>query len=130
MTTAMMKDRSAERVVMGTPAMGMPAMGMPGMGMTGPAGMMGAPAAPPAGMNMMMVPRCAVTFEKCPGGMKITCTCDDKISAGMLQSLCTMMAGGMCSCCSMMNGMMASCCNLMMGMCRCEPTEMGVCITC
>ena len=62
-----------------------------GMGMTGPA------AATPAGMNMMMVPRCKMTLEKCAGGMKITCACDDKVSAGMLQNLCTMMAGGMCS---------------------------------
>ena len=26
-----------------------------------------------------MVPRCTIKMEKCPGGMKITCTCDDKM---------------------------------------------------
>ena len=33
-------------------------------------------------MNMMMVPRCTMKIEKCTGGMKITCTCDDATSAG------------------------------------------------
>ena len=101
-----------------------------GMGINAGTGMMGQPGMAPAGMNMTMVPRCTMTFEKCAGGMKIMCVCDDKVSAGMLQNLCTMMAGGMCSCAMMMNGMMACCCNLMMGMCKCEPTDMGVCITC
>jgi hypothetical protein len=99
-------------------------MGMPGMGMTG------ASATTPAAPNMMMVPRCKMTFEKCTGGMKMTCVCEDQTSAGMLQNLCTMMAGGMCSCCMMMNGMMVCCCNMMMGMCKCEPINMGVCFTC
>ncbi len=104
-------------------------MGMPGM-MTGTPGMMGTQAAAPTGMNMMMVPRCTMMFEKCEGGMKIMCVCDDKVSAGMLQNLCTMMAGGLCSCCCMMNGMMACCCNMTMAMCKCEPTKDGVCMTC
>ncbi len=112
MTTAMMMDRTG--------------MTMPGMGMQGA----GATAAQPTGMNMMMVPRCTMTFEKCAGGVKIHCKCEDKVSAGMLQNLCTMMTGAMCSCCCMLNGMMMCCCNLTMGMCKCESTEMGVCITC
>jgi hypothetical protein len=105
-----------------------PGMAMPGMGMPGTAGMMGASQA--TGPNMVMVPRCTMTFEKCKGGMKINCVCDDKVAAAMLQNLCTMLAGGMCSCCCMMNGMMVCCCNLMMGMCKCEATDTGVCITC
>jgi hypothetical protein len=98
--------------------------GMPGMGMQGPAG------ATPTAPNMMMVPRCKMTAEKCKGGMKLTCVCEDKTSAAMLQNLCVMMAGGMCSCCMMMNGMMVCCCNLTMGMCKCEAVDMGVCFTC
>ena len=39
-------------------------------------------------------------------------------------------AGGLCSCCCMMNGMMVCCCNLTMAMCKCEPTDDGVCLTC
>jgi hypothetical protein len=105
-------------------------MGMPGMSMPTPTGMMGGPGATTSGMNMMMVPRCTMSFEKCSGGMKIVCHCEDKVSAGMLQNLCTMMAGGLCSCCCMMNGMMVCCCNLTMGMCKCEATEDGVCMTC
>src|SRR5271156_4568862 len=105
-------------------------MGMPGMSMPGPSGMMGAPGSTSPGMNMMMVPRCTMTFEKCSGGMKIVCRCEDKATAGMLQNLCTMMAGGLCSCCCMMNGMMVCCCNLTMGQCKCEMTDKGVCLTC
>ena len=99
MTSAMMMERSG--------------MGMPGMGSPG-AGAMSAPTMSPGTMNMMMVPRCTLKMEKCTGGMKITCTSDEKMTAGMLQNLCTMMSGGMCSCCMMWNGMMACCCNLMM----------------
>src|SRR5262249_20213245 len=98
-----------------------------GMGMApGPMGGMGAQMMP----SMMMVTRCTMKMEKCQGGMKITCTCDDKMAASMVQNLCQMLQGGMCSCCLMMNGMMACCCNLMMGLCKCEATDMGVCVTC
>jgi hypothetical protein len=116
MATTMMMERSG--------------MAMPGMPMSGPSGMMGTSSTAPAGTNMMMVPRCTMTFTKCKGGMKIMCACDDKVATGMLQNLCTMMMGGMCSCCCMMNGMMVCCYNLTMGMCKVEPTEDGVCVTC
>ena len=109
MTNAMMMERS-----------GM----MTGMGPMAP-GMMGGTATMPTTPQWMMVPRCTMKMEKCKGGMKITCTCDDKMSATMMQNLCTMMAGGMCSCCMMMNGMMVCCCNLTMGMCKCEMTDDG-----
>ncbi len=105
-------------------------MGMPGMGV-GAAGapMMGAPAAATAA-SWMMVPRGAIKMARCQGGMKITCACSDAVAAGMVQNLCTMLAGGMCSCFMMMNGMMVCGCNLVMGMCKCEMTKDGVSITC
>jgi hypothetical protein len=104
-------------------------MGMPGMGHTAP-GPMGATGGMPSSPQWMMVPRCKITMEKCKDGMKMTCKCDDAMSATMLQNLCSMMAGSMCSCCMMMNGMMMCCCNMAMCMCKCEPTKDGVCITC
>ena len=113
--TGMMMERTG---------MGMQGMSTPGMGTP----TMGSPM--PATANWMMVPRCTFKFEKCTGGMKITCVCDDKMACSMMQNLCTMMAGGMCTCCCMMNGMMVCCCNLTMGMCKCEMTDKGVCITC
>jgi hypothetical protein len=106
--------------------MGMPGMGMPGMGTP----TMGAPTGVPTATNYMMVPRCTFKMEKCTGGMKITCSCDDKAACSMVQNLCTMLAGGMCSCCCMMNGMMVCYCNFTMGMCHCEMTADGCCITC
>ncbi len=113
-------------VMMERTGMGMPALGTPGMGMGG----MTAPTAVPAGVNWLMVPRCTMKLEKCTGGMKLVCSCDDKMACSMVQNLCTMLAGGMCSCCCMLNGMMVCCCNLTMGLCKCEMTKDGVCITC
>src|SRR4051794_20405638 len=102
----------ASSMMMERTAMGVAGMNPAGLG----AGMLGTPATLPGGTNMMMVPRCTIAMEKCSGGMKITCSCDDKVSAGMLQNLCTMLAGGMCSCCMVMNGVAVCTCNLMMGM--------------
>src|SRR5262245_35253205 len=106
-------------------------MGMPGMmgGMPGTTPGMGTTPSMPAS-NWMMVPRCTYKIEKCTGGMKITCSCDDKMACSMVQNLCQMLQGGMVSCCMMMNGMMVCCCNLTMGMCKCDMTDKGVCITC
>jgi hypothetical protein len=115
MANAMMVDRGG--------------LGLAGLGSSAP-GPMGAAGTMPAAPSMMMVPRCTLKFEKCTGGMKITCSCDDKVSCGMLQNLCTMLAGGLCSCCVIMNGMVVCCCNLTMGLCKCEMTDHGACLTC
>ena len=85
---------------------------------------------PSMGMGMAMMPRCTMKMEKCNGGMKITCTCDDDMAAATLQNMCKMMAGGMMSMCCMMNGMMMCQCNMAMCKCECAMTKDGVCITC
>ena len=110
-----------ERTGMAMPTMGTSAMGMPGMT---------SPTAMPTGFNFLMVPRCTIKMEKCTGGMKINCTCDDKMACSMLQNLCSMMASSKCSLCCMMDGAMVCCCNLTMGMCKCEMTKDGVVISC
>jgi hypothetical protein len=117
MLNALMMERSAT---------GMPSMGVPGFG-TSPGG---SPSGMPTGANFLMVPRGKLTFEKCKGGFKIQCACDDKTAASMIQNLCAMLAGGLCSCCLMMNGMPVCSFSLTMGLCTCEPTANGVCITC
>ena len=96
MSSAMMMERTA---------MGMPAMGVPGMG----APTLGAPTATPTSGNWLMVPRCTLKFEKCTGGMKVCCVCDDKMACSMVQNLCSMLAGGLCSCCVMMNNTPVCC---------------------
>ena len=101
-------------------------MGMPGTGQ----GMMPTSGTAPMMPNMMMVPRCKMKFEKCTGGMKVTCTCDDPTAASMMQNLCSMMAGGMVSFCAMMSGMMACCCNMVMCQCKCDMTKDGCVMTC
>ena len=118
---------SSSTVMMERTGMGMPGMGVPTMGMGTPT--MGAPTTTPVS-NYLMVPRGHLKFEKCSGGMKVTCSCDDKMACSMVQNLCTMLAGGMCSCCVMMNGMPVCSFNLTMGMCKCEMTDKGVCVTC
>jgi len=111
-------------VMMERPGMGMQGMGATGMGMPG----VMSPTTVPA--NVLMVPRCTFKMEKCTGGMKITCVCDDKMATSMVQNLCKMLAGGMCSCCLMLNGMVVCTCNLTMGLCKCDMTADGVCVTC
>ena len=117
MSSTMMMERSG---------VGMPAMGYPGVGTP----TMGSPTGAPAVTNWLMVPRCTVKVEKCTGGLKITCSCDDKMACSMVQNLCTMLQGGMCSCCCMLNGMTVCTCNLTMGMCKLETTKDGVSLTC
>lgn len=104
-------------------------MSMPTMQPTGLSGMT-APGTMSSGTNMLMVPRCTFKMEKVNGGLKITCTCDDKTAANMMQNLCKMLSGGLCSCCLMMNGMALCTVNLTMGLCKCEMTDTGVCLTC
>jgi len=113
-------------MMMERPGTAMPGMGFSGMGATAPAMPGGTPGFP----NWMMVPRCTFKVERSKGGMKIVCDCDDKVAAGMVQNLCTMLQGGMCTLCCMMNGTMVCCCNLTMGMCHCEMTKEGVSLTC
>jgi len=102
-------------------------MSMPTMAGTGMASM---PMSMPTGAQWLMIPRCTMKIEKCAGGMKIICNCEDKAACTMMQNLCTMMAGGMVNCCMMLNGMAVCNCNLTLGMCKCEMTPHGVCITC
>ncbi len=116
MSSTMMMERTG----LGLPGVGVPGMGTPAVGT--PTGV--------APSNYLMVPRCTLKLEKCPGGLKITCSCDDKMACSMMQNLCTMLQGGLCSCACTLNGMLVSCCNLTMGLSKCEMTDKGVCITC
>jgi hypothetical protein len=114
MSSAMLLERAS----LGFPGMANPSMG----GQTAPN------AAPTA--NYCVVPRCTLKVEKCSGGMKIHCKCDDEVACGTLQNLCKMLAGGMCSCVCTMNGIPCCTMNLACGICKCESTKDGVCITC
>jgi hypothetical protein len=116
MTSAMMMERTG---------MGMTGLGVPGVGTP-----LGSTTGTPATANWLMVPRSTLKFEKCQGGMKITCSCDDRMAGSMLQNLCTMLQGGMCSCGVLLNGMNVCTCNLTMGLCKCDMTDSGVCLTC
>jgi hypothetical protein len=102
---------------------------MPGMG--GAAfGATATPGAQPTTGNYCVLPRCTIKLEKCAGGCKITCSCEDEVACGALQNLCKMLAGGMCSLCCTWNGMTMCQCNLCCGSCKCEMTKDGCCITC
>src|SRR3989304_3659846 len=62
------------------------------------------PAGSPASANWCVLPRCSVEFEKCAGGCKIHCRCEDEVARGTLQNLCRMLADGLCSCCCAWDG--------------------------
>jgi hypothetical protein len=117
-----------EGVEMNSVMMERTGMGPVGMGGVGTATMPGVGV--PAQANMMMVPRGTFKFEKCQGGMKVTCICDDTMARSMVQNLCQMLAGGMCGCCVMLNGMTVCHYNFTMGLCKCETTDKGCTVTC
>jgi hypothetical protein len=100
--------------------------GVPGVTPTG----VGLPGLSPASSNWLMVPRCTFKFEKCQGGLRIHCICDDPMACSMMQNLCTALQSGLCSCCCTLNGMTVCSYNLTMGLCKCELTDKGVCVTC
>jgi hypothetical protein len=110
-------------VMMERTGMGMPGLGVPGLGTP----QVGAPSGMP---SAVMVPRCTFKVEKCQGGFKIHCDCDDPHACATVQNLCAMLVGGMCSYCVMFNGMTVNYTCLTMGMCKYETTDKGVCITC
>ena len=101
-------------------------MGYPGMGTPQAA----SPTSYPVGTNWLMVPKCFFKVEKCTGGFKVWCHCDDKLACSMVQNLCSMMAGGFCSCCVQWNGMTVAQYNWTCGFCKWEMTDSGVCFTC
>jgi hypothetical protein len=82
------------------------------------------------GASYCVVPRCEIKVEKCTGGFKLHCSCEDDIACGTLQNLCKMLAGGLCSCCCTLNGIAICQCNLACGICKCEYTADGCCISC
>lgn len=88
-----------------------------------------APTAAPAG-NLCVVPRCELRFEKCAGGCKIYCKCDDAVGAATLQNLCRALCDGQCSCCCTWNGVQVCNVSLCCGHCKCENTPDGCCISC
>jgi hypothetical protein len=114
MSSTMMMERTG---------VAMPGLGFPGVS-TSPVG------TPTTGPSSMMVPRCTFKVEKCQGGFKVYCSCEDKMACSMVQNLCTMLAGGLCSCCVMLNGMTVCGYNFTLGMTKCEMTPEGVCFTC
>ena len=99
-----------------------------GSAFAGPASSSQPGAAP--GTGLCVVPRCTIEVEKCKGGFKLHCKCEDEIARGTLQNLCKTLAGGLCSCCCTLNGITICQCNLACGICKCEITEEGCCITC
>jgi hypothetical protein len=82
------------------------------------------------GTSWCVVPRCQIEAEKCKGGLKLHCRCEDDIACGTLQNLCKSLAGGLCSCVCTLNGITICQCNFACGNCKCEYTEDGCTITC
>src|SRR4029077_14645971 len=104
-----------DRFTVGTPASTGPGSGQqPGF-----------PTGAPAGTNWCVVPRCKVEFEKCTGGFKIHCRCEDELSTATLQNLCRMLCDGCCSCYCSNNGIQCCQCTFANCHCKCEYTKDG-----
>ena len=114
MSSALMLERTGVAGV-GVPGLGTPTVGTPA-GYVSP--------------NYLVVPRGTIKVEKCQGGLKLSCYCDDKMACSMVQNLCQMLQGSMCSVSTVSNGITVCSFNFTYGLCKCEPTESGVCITC
>jgi hypothetical protein len=88
------------------------------------------PPGSPAAANWCVLPRANVEFEKCTGGFKIRCRCEDEVARGTLQNLCRMLSDGLCSCYCCQNGICIFQCNLTCGICKTEYTKDGCTISC
>ena len=81
-------------------------------------------------LDMQDAVACEISFEKCKGGFRIHCCCDDLGECAELHCLCEAICEGDCFCCCQRDGKQVCICNLSCGQCKCENTEEGCCITC
>jgi hypothetical protein len=123
----MTSTTTMERTGMAVPGMSFPGYGVqpynsPGYATT--------PFTPPGGVNFFNVPRCTFKVERCDGGFKVNCVCDDTASCSVMQNLCMALTGGLCCCNVTYNGMTVCSYNFTMGLCRWETTDKGLCFYC
>lgn len=82
-------------------------------------------------MDSTCLLRCEMRMERCEGGCKITCSCDNADDCCSLQAICEAMAGKMCCMtCSRDGEMICHCSMSCCGNCECKMTADGVCISC
>ena len=81
-------------------------------------------------LDMRDAVSCEISFEKCKGGFRIQCCCDDSAECSDLQCLCAAIGEGNCSCCCTRNEKPICTFNLGCDRCKCENTDDGCCITC
>jgi len=86
--------------------------------------------AQPLEMNWLAGPPCRLKMEKCTGGMKLTCACDDQQAIDWVQNQSHLLEDLGYNCCCLMNGMMVYSCNFTMGVCKYDKTDNGACVTC
>ena len=82
--------------------------------------------------DMMNLPRCEMRVERCDGGCKIYCSCDDAEDRRALQAAGEKMAGKLCSVSCSLHGepichCTFNCCDCT---CECTRTAEGMCLTC
>lgn len=111
---------------------GMPGVNFPGFGVTGfpQTTNFGTTPFSTPGVNFFSVPRCTFKVERCDGGFKVFCNCEDMTACSVVQNLCSAMAGGLCSCNVTFNGVTVCTYNFTMGLCRWETIDKGVCFYC
>ena len=80
--------------------------------------------------NMCDAVQCTLRFEKCKGGFRIHCCCDDQTECPEFQTLCQALCDGNMLCCCMHNGNPIGSINLCCGECECDCASDGCCVTC
>jgi hypothetical protein len=73
---------------------------------------------------------CEFSFEKCKGGFRITCGCDDSLECADMQGLCAAICERNCSICCVRDGIEICNFNLSCCQCLCDNTKDGCCISC
>ena len=73
---------------------------------------------------------CELSFEKCKGGFRVNCCCDDSTECAELHDLCEAICDSECSCCCLRDEKQICSFNLCCSQCKCESTQDGCCITC
>jgi hypothetical protein len=112
-------------------AAGLPQIELPGMvspdllfpSVSGPVNL-------PPHVNFLAITHCALKFDKCPGGMKLTCSCADKESCSQVQSLSRVPLTGVLGFGCMLHGMPLFSCNFSLAICKSDNIKNGVRLTC
>ena len=72
---------------------------------------------------MLTQAQCTLQFEKCKGGFRIECCCDDAACCADLKALCESICDTCCSCCCTINGKQVCNIEICCDSCECKQID-------